>query len=305
MVTIDKLQNLQSADLMRLLQGARVKQAVLVVNVLLTIWIAWILATLTWSVFDDPEAVAELPVAEVTDRVAPDPDRQKIREMPNWHLLGKVAREPKVVKKVVAPAEAPETRLKLVLRGAFASDDKEIARAIIADPRGQEEQYALGDKLPGNAELSEIHPEKVILMRNGRYETLRLPEERSSSAGGRTRGTSGIGSATSTSRAQRLKSMRRQLKQNPKSLYGLVRATPKKDEAGNMLGYTLQPGRDPELFQTMGLQKGDVVTGINEVKLDSLANGMKALKSAEAGESVTMTVLRNNQEETLTFSVPE
>ncbi len=72
-----------------------------------------------------------------------------------------------------------------------------------------------------------------------------------------------------------------------------------------MLGYTLQPGRDPELFQTMGLQAGDVVTGINEVKLDSLANGMKALKSAEAGESVTMTVLRNNQEETLTFSVPE
>jgi len=170
--TIDKLQSLQSVDLMRLLQGAWVKQAVLVVNVLLVIWIAWILATLTWSVIDAPEPVAALPAATAPASAAPGPERQKIREMTNWHLFGKVAREKQVVK-AVAPAEAPETRLKLVLRGAFASDDKKIARAIIADPRGEEEQYAVGEKLPGNAELSEIHPDKVILMRNGRYETLR------------------------------------------------------------------------------------------------------------------------------------
>jgi general secretion pathway protein C len=304
-INIGKSQSLQSVDLMRLLQGAWVKQAVLVVNVLLVIWIAWILATLTWSVIDAPEPVAALPATTAPASAAPGPERQKIREMKNWHLFGKVAREKQVVK-AVAPAEAPETRLKLVLRGAFASDDKKIARAIIADPRGEEEQYAVGEKLPGNAELSEIHPDKVILMRNGRYETLRLPEESSSSAGGRTRGAStSARSAATTGRTQRLKSMRQQLKKNPKSLYGLVRATPKKDEAGNMVGYTLQPGRDPQLFQTMGLQEGDVVTGINEVKLDSLASGMKALKSAEAGDSVTMTVLRGEQEETLTFSMPE
>jgi general secretion pathway protein C len=303
--TIDKLQSLQSVDLIRLLQGAWVKRAVLAANVLLILWIAWILATLTWSVIDEPEPVTALPAATTPASAVPDPERQKIREMTNWHLFGKVARETQVVK-AVAPVEAPETRLKLVLRGAFASDDKEIARAIIADPRGKEEQYAVGEKLPGNAELSEIHPDKVILMRNGRYETLRLPEERNSSGSGRTRGASiRAGADAPASKAQRLKSMRRQLKENPKSLYGLVRATPKKDEAGNMVGYTLQPGREPELFQTMGLQEGDVVTGINEVKLDSLANGMKALKSAEAGESVTMTVLRGDQEETLTFSMPE
>ena len=305
MITIDKLQSLQLADLVRLLQGTWVKPAVLAVNVLLIIWIAWILATLTWGVIDAPEPAVAVPVTTATARAVPNPDRQKIRELENWHLFGSVAQETPAVK-VAVPADAPETRLKLVLRGAFASDDKEIARAIIADPRGKEEHYAVGDKLPGNAELSEVHPDKVILMRNGRYETLRLPDERDSSRGSRATGASiSTGSAATTSPGQRLKSMRQQLKRDPKSLYGLVRATPKKDEAGDVVGYTLQPGREPKLFQTMGLQAGDVVIGINEIKLDSLANGMKALKSAQAGASVTMTVLRNEQEETLTFSMPE
>ena len=76
------------------------------------------------------------------------------------------------------PIEAPETKLQLILRGALSSDDPEHARAIIADPRGKEEQYAIGEELPGNAELSEIHPDRVILKRNGRFETLRLPKDK-------------------------------------------------------------------------------------------------------------------------------
>jgi general secretion pathway protein C len=304
---MDKLQSLQPADLVRLLQGAWVKHAALAINVLLVVWIAWTLATVTWRFVDEPEPLeskSEVAASAVKPEQELDPDRKMIREMAKWHMLGVVSREVSVVQTAV-PAQAPDTRLKLVLRGAFASDDRKLARAIIADPRGNEEHYSVGDKLPGNAELSEVHPDKVILKRGGRFETLRLPDERSG-GGNRAAGkTVSRGASRQTRPAERLKSLRQDLKQNPKSLYGLVRATPKKDEAGNMVGYTLQPGRDPQLFATMGLQNGDVVTGINEVKLDSLANGMKALKSAEAGNTVTMTVLRDEQEETLTFSMPE
>ena len=302
---LDKLQSLQPADLARLLQGAWVKHAALAVNVLLVVWIAWMLATVTWRVVEDPEPVAAEPVVSATPaRPKPHPDQQKIHAMPDWHMFGEAGRV-KVKVKTAVPAHAPDTRLKLVLHGAFASDDPKLARAIIADPRGKEQHYSIGDKVPGNAELSEVHPNKVILKRGGRFETLRLPEEKI--GGGRVTAGRSISrnAARTTSQAQRLKSLRRDLKQNPKSLYGLVRATPKKGEDGNMVGYTLQPGRDPQLFQAMGLQNGDVVTGINDVKLNSLANGMKALKSAQAGETVTMTVLRKDQEETLTFSMPE
>ncbi len=304
-MNLDKLQSLQPADLARLLQGAWVKHAALVINVLLVVWIAWTLAAVSWRFVEEPAPDDSAPVvATAAARPPPDPVRKLVRDMPKWHMLGE-ARSVTGKVQTAVPAQAPDTRLKLTLRGAFASDDPELVRAIIADPRGKEDHYSVGDKLPGNAELSEVHPDRVILKRGGRFETLRLPDERSVGGNLARRNAAKRGAARQTRPAERLKSLRQNLKKNPKSLYGLVRATPKKDEEGNMVGYTLRPGRDPQLFATLGLQNGDVVTGINDIKLDSLANGMKALKSAEAGNTVTMTVLREEQEETLTFSMPE
>ena len=301
-----KIPELQLTDVAHLMQGVWVQRAIRVINALLVIWIAWLLATLTWNLLEEPEMEVAAFEAPAPARGAPDRNLQLVHQLPTWHLFGEAVQQAAPVQASV-PVDAPETRLKLVLRGAFASDDPELARAIIADPRGEEDMYAVGDTLPGNAELREIYPEKIILQRGGRYETLRLPDER------RGKGATGLApgasisteSAVANEPAQRLRSIRQQLRRNPKSLYGLVRATPKKDEAGKMVGYTLRPGRDPELFKQMNLQDGDVVTSINEIALDTLANGMQALKSAEAGETVTMTVLRGGQQETLTFSMPE
>ena len=293
---------LQSTDWVRIMQGARMRTIISVINLLLVVWIAWLLATFTWDLFKG----RELPETALpaTQAATPQVDRhaQLVRQLPNWHLFGEAAQEAAPVQAAV-PVDAPDTRLKLVLRGAFSSGDEVFSRAIIADPRGNEEMYAIGDKLPGNAELREVHADRVILLRGGRYETLRLPLDEPSTGGKRS--SRSTGSAASAGPAQRLGSIRQTLKQNPKSLYGLVRTTPKKDEQGKMIGYTLQPGRDPQLFEQMGLQPGDVVTQINEISLDNLSNGMRALKSAQSGETVSMTVMRGEVRETLSFSVPE
>ena len=77
------------------------------------------------------------------------------------------------------------------------------------------------------------------------------------------------------------------------------------DEDGKMIGYTLQPGRDKALFSEMGLQPGDVVTRVNEVDLSDISSGMRALKSAEGGDSVSLTVMRGGQEQQLSINVPQ
>ena len=296
-----KLQTLQPAEMVQLMQGRPMQVAIVAINLLLVVWIAWMLASLTLDLIDGQEPVVEAVPVEAMPAPAREKEyRQLVRQMPEWHMMGEakvVATEPA---KPAAPVNAPETRLKLTLRGAFASEDPAFARAIIADPRGQEEMYAVGDTVPGNAELSEIQTSRVILMRGGRYETLSLPED---VLGGSVRNSPSR--STAPVQSQRLQSLRKTLKQNPKSLYGLVRTTPKRDEEGKMIGYTLQPGRDPELFESMGLQPGDVVTRINEIELSDLSNGMAALKSAQSGEAVTLTVMRDDQEETLSISVPE
>jgi len=294
--------SLQQNDVIRLMRGQHMQRIIWVINLLLVVWIASQLASLTWGLLAPAETPEPAAVVAGDLPARTDPDQQLIRQLPEWHLLGVVKQDAAPVKQA-APVDAPDTRLKLVLRGSLASDDKQHARAIIADPGGKEEQYALGDTLPGNAELSEVYPDRVILLRNGRYETLRLPKD--NKPGGNKVASRTTGRRPATSPAQRLQTVRQQLRQSPKSLYGLVRATPHKADDGSIVGYAVAPGRDPELFTEIGLQKGDVVMQVNDIKLDNPANSARALKSVQSGKSVSVTVLRSGAEQVLTLNLPE
>jgi general secretion pathway protein C len=298
-----KALTLQSTDLLRLMQSDGARHAIRIINLLLIVWIAWLLAMMTWNLLAEPEPVGTaLPEAvPITPQV--NQQEKLVQQLPNWHLFGEVAPEAAPVKAIV-PVDAPDTRLKLSLHGTFSSHGAELARAIIADERGNEEMYAVGDILPGNAELSEIQADKVILLRGGRYEILRLPRDTlTGDAGGSIISAADAMRVNTTS--ERLQSLRQTLRQNPKSLFGLVRTIPKKDDQGKMIGYILQPGREPELFEQLGLRPGDVVTRINDVNLDNLASGMQALRSVQGGDTVSMTVLRGDQQENLSFRIPE
>jgi len=89
-----------------------------------------------------------------------------------WHLFGQV----QIVREVPpVPISAPDTKLNLKLHGVIASDRKDSAGAIIEDGAGSQQYYAIGEQLPHGAELKEVHPDRVILLRNSQYETLRMP----------------------------------------------------------------------------------------------------------------------------------
>ena len=275
---------------------------ILVINLLLIVWIASILASLTWDLLSPDDAIEPVEVVADAAPVQANPDRQLISQMPGWHLMGE-ARQSSAPVQASTPVTAPETKLKLILRGVLASNDPEHARAIIADPRGKELQYGLGDKLPGNAELSEVHPDRIILKRNGRFETLRLPKNKKGSTTVASRSVSARRSTQSPQ--QRLSNARQQLSKSPGKLSNLIRATPKRGEGGKTVGYILSPGRDPDLFAQVGLQPGDVAIQINDIKLDNPTNSARALKSMQSGDSVTVTVLRDEQEEVLNLEWPE
>lgn len=271
-----------------------------VINLLLIVWIASMLATLTWDLLSPAESTDEIEVVSESAPAPVNPDRQLISQMPGWHLMG-VALQGNQPVQTNTPVEAPETKLNLILKGALSSNEPEHARAIIADPRGKEEQYAVGEQLPGNAELSEIHPDRVILKRNGRFETLRLPRDKKSST---TVASRTVAARPAASPRERLNAARQQLKRGT-NLPNLVRATPKRGKDGKTIGYMLSPGRDPDLFEQVGLQAGDVAIQINDIRLDNPTNSARALKSMQSGESVSVTVMRNNQEQVLSLEWPE
>ncbi len=239
--------SMQQVDFVRLMQSTQMRRVILGINLLLVIWIASQLASLTWGFFAPDRETGPAAVETAAAPVQRNEELELIRQIPGWHLMGVVSQQAAPVREA-APIEAPDTRLKLILRGALSSDDPEHARAIIADPRGKEDQYAIGDNLPGNAELSEVHPDRVILKRNGRYETLRLPQDQQQNQQKNTVSAmnTSLRSAAppqpGTSPAQRLQAISQRVQQNPVSLYEVVRPVPKQDEEGNIIGYVLQPG---------------------------------------------------------------
>ncbi len=236
---------LRQADLIRVLQSRNTKYVILAINLLLVVWIASQLTSLTWGLLSPQETVSPVVAQPAKLPEKADQDRQLIQQLPGWHLMG-VAQKNIVPVKTEIPEDAPDTRLKLTLRGALASDDPVNARAIIADPRGQDEKYAIGDALPGNAELSEIYPDRVILKRSGRYETLRLPEDAKSPGRQPT--------AQITPRARqrpgispqsRLAQVRQQAQQNPRSMAGLIRTRSETGADGQTDRLCLITGQGP------------------------------------------------------------
>ena len=293
--------SLQQVDLVRMLQSPNARRAMLIVNLLLVVWIASILVSLTWGLISPSDSVEQNEIITDAAPVDANQDRRMISQIPGWHLMGVANQGDKPVA-VNTPIDAPETKLQLILRGALSSNDPKHARAIIADPRGKEEQYGLGDTLPGNAELSEVHPDRVILKRNGRYETLRLPRSKKSKSRVASRT---VSARSSVSPQQRLNDARKQLQQRHGNLGGLLRASPKRGEDGKTIGYVLSPGRDPDLFAQVGLQAGDVAIQINDIKLDNPSNSARALKSMQSGDTVTVLVVRDGQEKYLTLDWSE
>ncbi|UYM15396.1 type II secretion system protein N [Endozoicomonas euniceicola] len=75
------------------------------------------------------------------------------------------------------PTDIPKTKLNLILRGALADvgSNTEDSSAIIQGS-SQDKLYSPGDLLPGGVTLKEIHPDHVILSRNGQLEKLFFPD---------------------------------------------------------------------------------------------------------------------------------
>lgn len=101
-----------------------------------------------------------------------------------------------------------------------------------------------------------------------------------------------------------LRNYRDALAANPTSLIGLVQTEPVM-EGDKFLGYRVQPGSDPTLFQRAGLQPGDVVTAVNGIVLDDPAKGAQVVTALAAASTISLAVNRNGEAKSVSLSITE
>lgn len=197
------------------------------------------------------------------------------------------------------PVEAPDTRLDLSLQGILFSQDRSQAKVIVAKSGSKGEEYQIDSNLPGGAILREIYPDRVIIERNQRYETLRLDMHAKASSSGLQK-TPGV--SQSATQARQLGAYRQQILQQPGRMGEYLQIQPAQSQ-GQFLGYQLSPGRRQAVFAEFGLQRGDIVTEINGTRLDSPVKGLGALESLATANEIHLEVLRNGQLQQLSFQI--
>lgn len=302
--------NWRTEWLPRLLALAQNKHLAVLLTVLLVLLLAQGLARLTWSVlpatgdedFLQAEAVLLSAPAQQTPQHPANANRVSVSQIQRLHLFGE-ARQQAVVKPKIETKDAPDTRLNLKLRGVLASDSATQARAIVADAKGKEDAYAVEDKLPGNALLKEIYPDRIILEYRGQLETLRLPKNAIKGAAGRI--TQHRGSALNTARTGALlRQYRDALSTDPQSVMDLLSAQPVRDPTtGRLKGYSLRPGRDRQLLGKFGLRTGDVVTSINGIPMDNPLKALELMRDISNVTQINLEIERNGTPQSFSFQI--
>lgn len=261
-----------------------------VVSVLMTVACAYLLVEMTWLFFPQDDAAA-LPVQNKPSVVQNKAQSQaQFRQLTAANIFG--AAQSTASQK---PTKAPETRLNLTLKGVLAAKPMEMASAIIAQGRsGKEDIYSVGDKMQGGVLIKEIHPDHVVLERNGRLETLKLQKVSGVSLQGSSARPEKSTRSTS-SPASALGQIRKNILKNPTS-FGEYALPVIVKENGKQIGYRLQPQAKGELLAELGIQASDVITQINGVKLDKPQNGISALRKLSTAKNLTIVVRRNGAE---------
>lgn len=257
---------------------------------------AVMLGRLTWAVLEPssllpPAAVASSHSVESDISTAP---RGGFRELAGLSVFGSaVSNQPVVV-------NAPDTSLSWTLKGVFSNPDSSRSAAILS-PQGQAEKlYRVGASLPGNVTLQEVFPDRVILDRGGRLETLRL--KRHDTTPSRTGSRRSAAPALPAAAEAEPRVDRDAWVNDPQRFLDVISANPVM-EGGILYGLEVSPARNAREFEAAGLVPGDVITEVNGSPVSEINDYRDLLAELADASSVSVSLERNGEPMNITINM--
>jgi len=288
--------------------------------VLLFLYITSLLAEITWLLI--PQQRVEnhsIVVSDVTQK-----NQSKIADISALESLNLFGQYNAAVEEVAEQIQnAPETRLKLTLAAAVASDEISTAAAII-EYQGKQETYGIGDKIVGTrANLEQVLIDRVIIKQSGRLETLMLDganythqaqtvvnkkleiqQNKANKIGDKNSSvhTNVVDQRLNKELTRDAANLRADLNSNPSKITDYMRIYPKRKQ-GKIVGYTLSPGKKPEFFKLSGLKSGDVAVQMNGYDLRNPLEAVQALSALKTERDMSLLVERKSDLVNILFSI--
>lgn len=292
------------------------------VMLLLVIWLSHSIARLFWLVIPNPTippATLSLVAADSPGGASAASESVNITQITALAPFGDAAPEAAPVVDTQPTAQgietdAADTQLNLILRGVVGSNYEKSGRAIIASG-DRADVYAVGDTLPvgTNVTLAKVLDGRVIINNNGSFESLWLfkedpnaPKLTTSFAAPQASNewaTPGGYADPPYQQQPPLFVDKSPVADSPrfgadpsaaaasKTLADVVAMSIYR-EGGQVVGYKIRPGRNAEMFNSLGLQTDDIVTAVNGVPLSSPGKIMEIYKSMGSATSANLDIRR-------------
>jgi len=204
------------------------------------------------------------------------------------------------------------TDLKLKLFGTVTGDINKAYAVIEETERKHQNLYRIGDTIQ-NASIKMILREKVILRVNGKDEILGIEEVPSGSRD------SGRPSSIASRRSQKKRPFKRSSTadsqnitldrskiesavKNVNDLMKNVRIQPHFTD-GQPDGFRLTGVRPNSFFSNMGLKSGDVITGVDGKKIESVDDAFKLYQGLQSSSNIQLQLKRKGQQKNINYKI--
>lgn len=204
------------------------------------------------------------------------------------------------------------SQLPLTLIGTLvhSNPDKSIA-AIEVRGKNQVISYSPGKEIDGMAAILKVERQKVIFrnLNSNRLEFIEMKKEGNRVAfGAGIRPTAGGGAREVQKTGDNSFSIKRadllKYTNDLSSILMQARAVPNREPGtGNINGFRLLDMQPGSIYEQLGLQRMDVIKGVDGTPVDSPAKAMELYNSLKNSPKVTLQIERNGKNETMTYNI--
>ncbi|KLV07779.1 general secretion pathway protein GspC [Photobacterium aquae] len=261
---------------------------------ILVVMLAWILGRLVWS-FVTPAGQPPRWQPSPVSIVASNPQNNGIANVLAMNLFGRYQPNVPVVQpKQPVKQDAPKTRLNLTLAGVVASNNPQLALAVITH-RGKQNTYGLNEAIDGTrATLQAVFADRVIIRNGGRDETLMLDGVDFSQRQQAAVPAQQAKPAAKVNTGSELGRIKQEILDKPQSLFSYIRLSQVKRD-GELVGYRVNPGKERALFDAVGLKSNDLAVSLNGHDLTDATVMAKLWTELAGAADFTLTVEREGQ----------
>lgn len=226
----------------------------------------------------------------------PPPPPLDIGGLVNAHLFGNAA-----VQASSDGANAPPSSMPLVLAGVLASEDPKQGMAIIGESAQAAKVVAVGQQVPGGAQLHSVYSDRAVIDRSGTLESVYLPRQ---AAGGVAGPPPPMPTASAGGNDAMIERMRKLVNDDPGLLSQVMRPQPV-FAGGEMKGFRVYPGANRQAFSRMGLRAGDMVTAINGTPLNDKDRAQEIFGTLGSSTDARVTITRNGRQQELVLNIAQ